>query len=102
MIVHLVLLKIRTDVPDDRVRDVFEAIGGLREKIDGIESFHWGPYSSHEGLNRGFTHGFSMTFTDAAARDAYLPHPEHEAVKEQVLSVLEGGIDGVLAFDYEV
>ena len=101
MITHLVLLKVRSDVSADRTRAVFEAIGGLRAKIDGITGYSWGPYSSPEGLNRGFTHGFSMTFTDAAARDAYLPHPEHELVKEQVLAILDGGLDGVLAFDYE-
>ena len=38
MIVHLVLLRIRRDVSDDRVRAVFDEIAGLREKIEGIES----------------------------------------------------------------
>jgi hypothetical protein len=41
-----------------------------------------------------------MTFTDAKARDIYLPHPEHEVVKAMVLPVLQGGLDGVVAFDY--
>jgi hypothetical protein len=34
-----------------------------------------------EGLNDGLTHMFVMSFSDATARDAYLPHPEHEAFK---------------------
>jgi hypothetical protein len=51
-------------------------------------------------MQRGFTHGFCMTFQDARSRDAYLPHPLHEKVKEQVLAILDGGLDGVLAFDY--
>jgi hypothetical protein len=42
-----------------------------------------------------------MTFRDARARDAYLPHPAHEPVKAQVLALLAGGLDGVLAFDFE-
>jgi hypothetical protein len=41
-----------------------------------------------------------MTFTDARARDAYLPHPEHEQVKKLVLAILDGGLDGVVAFDF--
>jgi hypothetical protein len=41
-----------------------------------------------------------MTFEDAASRDAYLPHPEHEKVKESVLAILDGGLDGVVAFDF--
>ncbi|MEM7311176.1 MAG: Dabb family protein [Planctomycetota bacterium] len=101
MIHHLVLLRIRPDVPAADVQRVFESIGGLRATIDGITGYAWGPYSSPEGLHRGYTHGFSMTFTSAAARDAYLPHPAHEAVKEQVLAILDGGVDGVLAFDFE-
>jgi len=44
-----------------------------------------GPNISPEGLGDGFTHAFLMTFADAAARDAYLPHPLHEAFKDKHL-----------------
>ena len=101
MIHHLVLLKVKKNVPKAQVDQVFAEIGGLRKKIPGISSFAWGPYSSPEGLNKGFTHGFAMTFTDAKARDAYLPHPEHEQVKALVLAILDGGLDAALAFDFE-
>jgi hypothetical protein len=101
VIVHVVLLKVRPAVPPKKVTEVFGAIGALEAKIAGITSYSWGPYSSPEGLSRGFTHGFCMTFVDARARDAYLPHPEHERVKELVLGILAGGIDAALAFDYE-
>ncbi|MAF67240.1 MAG: stress responsive protein [Planctomycetes bacterium] len=97
----MVLLKIRDDVSADGVDAVFAALARLEERIEGILSFSGGAYCSGEGLERGFTHGFCMTFTDAVARDAYLPHPEHEAVKAMVLEVLDGGLDGVVAFDYE-
>ena len=100
MITHMVLLRIRKDVPKRQVDDVFAALAGLRAKIPGILSFSGGAYSSPEGLQRSFTHAFCMTFADARARDRYLPHPEHEKVKEQVLGVLDGGLDGVIAFDY--
>jgi hypothetical protein len=101
MIVHLVLLKLRKDVPPADAKRVFEAIGGLRKVIPGITDYAYGPYSSPEGMNKGFTHGFTMTFESAAARDAYLPHPAHEKVKAQVLGLLEGGLNGALAFDFE-
>jgi hypothetical protein len=101
MITHMVLLKIRPDVPRPKVAAVFGEIGGLQQKIPGIRSFAWGPYSSPEGLQRGYTHGFCMTFSDAKARDVYLPHPEHEKVKAKVLEILDGGVAGVLAFDFE-
>jgi hypothetical protein len=57
-----------------------------------------GPYESAEGLNDGFTHGFIMSFDTAANRDAYLPHPEHERVRDIVVPCLER----VVVFDFEV
>ena len=100
MIVHMVILKVRRDVTAAEIERVFGAIGALKADIPGILSYSWGPYASPEGMQRGYTHGFCMTFTDAKSRDVYLPHPLHEKVKTQVLAILEGGIEGVLAFDY--
>jgi hypothetical protein len=100
VIMHMVLLRIRKDVPPNAVEAVFSDLAALRGRIEGLVSFSGGRYASPEGLHRGFTHGFTMAFTDAKARDAYLPHAEHERVKEQVLGILDGGLDGVVAFDY--
>lgn len=100
MITHVVLLRLRKDLPAKEVARVFDALASLKSKIPGILAYSAGPYRSHEGLNKGFTHGFVMTFVDEAARDAYLPHPEHEKVKAVVFEALDGGLDGVIAFDY--
>ena len=56
------------------------------------------PLRQPEGLNDGYTHGFIMTFDSAASRDAYLPHPVHEDVKERVLPHLAR----VLVFDFSL
>lgn len=100
MITHIVLLRLKQHLPAKDVERVFDALAGLQSKIPGLLSYSAGPYSSPEGLHKGFTHGFVMTFRDAAARDAYLPHPEHEKVKVIVFEALDGGLDGVVAFDY--
>ena len=100
MITHVVLLRLKNDLSKKQVEHVFAELAALRGKIPGLQSFAGGPYSSPEGLNRGYTHGFTMTFTDASARNVYLDHPEHVKVKETVLGALDGGIDGVVAFDY--
>lgn len=97
VIKHLVLLKFKPGVTDAQIREVFAKIEGLKESIAGIIDFTSGPYSSPEGLNQGFTHGFITTFESAAARDAYLPHPEHERVKSEGLPL----IDAIVAFDFE-
>jgi hypothetical protein len=101
MIHHLVLLRFRRDVSPEALAEVFMALDDLRHRIPGLLSFAGGPYASPEGMQRGYTHGFAMTFHDAAARDAYLPHPAHERVKARILPLLEGGLDGVVAFDFE-
>lgn len=101
MIHHVVLLKIRKSAKPAQVRAMFAALAGLRKKIPGLVSFEGGPYSSPEGMHKGYTHGFVMVFRSARARDVYLPHPEHEKVKAKVLALLAGGLDGVVAFDFE-
>jgi hypothetical protein len=93
----MVVVRFKPGVPAATVAELFAELGRLRQRIDGIEHFSWGPYASPEGLSGGFTHGFLMTFRDAAARDAYLPHPEHERVKRAILPHVEG----VIAFDFE-
>ena len=101
MIKHLVLLKFRSDVTGATIAGCFQALAALRGKVPGLVDFAGGPYSSPEGLQRGYTHGFVMTFESAASRDAYLPHPAHQAVAELIVGNLEGGLDGVVAFDFE-
>jgi hypothetical protein len=94
---HLVLLKFRPETTARTIAELFQALADLRKVIPGLEDFKGGPYASPEGLNQGFTHGFAMTFSGAAARDAYLEHPEHERVKQRFLP----GVENVIAFDFE-
>ena len=94
---HLVLLRFKGSAPASRIADLFTALGRLQLSIPGMLHYSGGPYSSPEGLNDGFTHGFHMTFADASTRNRYLNHPEHEAVKAEFLPIVEK----VIAFDYE-
>ncbi len=95
---HVVLFQFKQGTSDDQIAGIYAELAGLEDLIPGIEEFIGGPYSSPEGMNRDYSHGFIMTFTDAASRDAYLPHPEHERVKGQIIPLLEK----VVAFDFEV
>ncbi len=94
---HIVLLKFKKGTPAVQVKKIFQDLENLRHVIPGILDFAGGPYSSHEGLNQGYTHGFVMTLDSAASRDAYLPHPKHEKVKNAILPL----VDAVVAFDFE-
>lgn len=100
MVQHVVLFRFRSDLPPGSIEEVFADLRGLRNRIPGITAFLGGAYKFSEGLAQGFSHGFTMTFTDAAARDGYLPHPPHQAVVAKLLPMLAGGLEGVVAFDF--
>ena len=97
---HAVLVRFRADATPAQVDAAMADLAGLKDRIPGLLSFSGGTNMSSEGLHKGFTHGFVMTFADVAARDRYLPHPEHEAAKARVIPLIDGGIDGVLVFDW--
>jgi hypothetical protein len=94
---HMVILKFKSEVTADRIDELFAMIDDMKGKIPGIEYCAGGPYSSPEGFNQGYTHGFLVTFKDVASRDAYLPHPEHAKVRDALLA----SIDAAVAFDFE-
>ena len=97
---HVAFLRFRSDVASEAIDEIFANLAALRDEIPGLLDFTGGPYASPEGLNRGYTHGFIMTFADAAARDAYLPHPSHQAIVQKVLPLLEGELDGAVVVDW--
>ncbi len=99
MIRHVVLLKLHdaADAPQ-----IFAALKILQSQIPGIINITAGVDCSPEGLQRGYTHGFTVDFVDAAARDAYLPHPEHQKVGAMIVAACVGGVDGVLVLDWEI
>jgi stress responsive alpha/beta barrel protein len=95
---HIALLKFKDGTAPEQVDQVFEKLLELSESIDGIEDYVSGSNNSPEGLSQGYTHGFVMTFRDAAARDSYLTHSDHERVKTEVLP----SVESVVIFDFEV
>ncbi len=95
---HIALFKFKEGISQEQIEKVFQDLMDLSESIDGIEDYVSGPNISPENLANGYTHGFVMTFQDVAARDAYLPHPEHEKFKADALPLIES----VLTFDFEV
>lgn len=101
-VMHVVLFRVRDDVTKDEIDHLFATFVELKEKnlVPGIVSFSYGPYSSPEGLNKDFNYGFNMVFESEEARDGYLPHPEHDRVKNMIVAMLHDGINSVVAFDY--
>ncbi|MGA2177962.1 MAG: Dabb family protein [Verrucomicrobiota bacterium] len=95
---HIVLLKFKDGTTEEQVGKFFEDVLDLSETVPGIDDYVSGTNCSPEGRNQGMTHSFIMTFSDIAARDAYIVHPEHERFKTMALTIVEN----MVIFDFEV
>ena len=95
---HVVVFKYTPDATEDQIQTITDAFRGLQDEIPGIVGFEHGVNNSPEGKNQGFTHVYLLTFEDAAARDAYLPHPAHKAFGETLRQV--GIFEDVFVVDY--
>jgi stress responsive alpha/beta barrel protein len=93
---HVVLLKFKADANKEQIQEIVTGFGQLPKKIDGITAYEWGTDVSPEMRSEGFTHCFVVTFKDAKARDAYLPHAAHG----EFVKLLLPKLDKVLVVDY--
>ena len=95
---HIVVFKYKPGASAEQIKQVTDAFVALQTKIPGIVSLEHGVNNSPEKHNQGFTHVYQVTFTNAAARDTYLPHPAHKAFGE-LLGKL-GVLEDVFVVDY--
>ncbi len=93
---HVVLFKFKEGTTDAEVKKVEDAFSALPSKIPQIMSYEWGLNNSPEGLEKGFTHCFFLTFNSEEDRAVYLPHPDHKAFGQ----ILSPFLDDVLVIDY--
>lgn len=93
---HVVLFKFKNNTKAEDIKKVEDAFHALPSKIKEIKGYEWGTNNSPEGLDKGFTHCFFLTFDSEADRAIYLPHPDHKAFG----SVLGPHLDDVLVLDY--
>ena len=85
---HVVSFKFKDSAPKEKVKEVEDAFRALKTKIPQIEKLQWGMNNSPEGLNKGFTHCWILTFRSTEDRDAYLKHPDHVAFGKMLGPVL--------------
>ena len=93
---HVVCFKFKDSAKESEVDKVVQAFAALEKKIPAIQDFEMGTNNSPEGLAKGFTHCFVVTFADEAGRKQYLPHPEHKRFVELLKPIL----DDVFVIDY--
>ena len=93
---HVVLFKFKEGTTKSQIQEVEDAFSALPSKIEQIKGYEWGLNNSPEGLEKGFTHAFFLTFDSEEDRAIYLPHPDHKAFG----AVLTPYLDDVLVIDY--
>lgn len=76
---HVVLFAFNEAASPTEIGEVVRRFAELTTLVPGIDSFEWGENCSPEGLARGHSHAFLLSFGSAEARDAYLAHPDHVA-----------------------
>lgn len=93
---HVVLFKFKEGTTKEDIAKVEEAFAALPGKIPEIRDFEWGINNSPEGLSKGYTHCFLLTFDSEKDRAVYLPHTEHKAFGQSIGAFIED----VLVIDY--
>ena len=93
---HVVLFKFKENTTADKLKAIEESFAGLPGQIPEIIDFEWGINNSPEGLNKGFTHCFFVSFESEKGREIYLPHPAHKAF----VDLASPHIEDVTVVDY--
>lgn len=75
---HMVSIKFKETTTPEQVQQVLSAFRDMKTGIPEIYAMEFGPDVSVEHKNKGFTHGFLLTFASEKDRDTYLVHPVHK------------------------
>lgn len=90
---HIVMFKFTSE---EAAKEVSDAFVNLEKEIDLIKGFEWGTNVSKEGLDKGLTHAYTLTFHSQEDLDAYIVHEAHKGF----VSKLDGKVADVCVFDY--
>lgn len=93
---HAVFFAFKEEAGEADITEIQEAFSALPDQIEAIYDYEWGVNNSPEGLNKGFTHAFFVTFLSEEDRQQYLPHPAHQAF----VDVLQPHLEDVFVVDY--
>ena len=95
---HVVLFKFKAGTTPEQIRELESAFAGLKTQMpELIRDFEFGVNNSPEALSEGLTHCFLASFASEKDRDAYLPHPAHQAFVEQYAKKY---VDKAVVVDY--
>lgn len=98
MVEHIVLLKLKEGITEDKTKAMMKGLNELKKVISGMVEVSGGYNNSPEGKSAGFNFGFIVKFKDNESRDGYVPHPEHIKLAQTLVRPI---VDDVIVVDYE-
>ena len=98
MIRHILLIKFKATAKLSDIEILRKEFYSMVDKIEGVITVEWGLNNSSEGMAKEYSHAVVMSFEDEAARQRYLPHPDHSELKKIFIPLLED----IIVFDYNV
>ena len=87
MFIHIFGFRWRTEANETQKENAREAILAFRGTIPGLIDVHVGENLSPR--NQGYTFAGLMTFTSKAAADAYTIHPQHQALLNWLVPLID-------------
>ncbi|MEI6714577.1 MAG: Dabb family protein [Verrucomicrobiota bacterium] len=93
---HIVSFKFKPDATPADIQKIEEGFASLKSKISQVQSIEWGKDISPEGLAKGFTHMWVVTFANMQSLKTYIDHPDHVAF----VNLLKPSLEDVFVFDF--
>lgn len=102
MIRHCVLMKFKSDMSEAERQRLYAQIQALQNHLIGWQGFMAGANISPEaGMDKGYNGGFIIDFLDEKSHLAYLADAQHQKVGAQLVAAAQGGIEGIMVFDFK-
>src|SRR5690242_10905764 len=81
---HIVLFRWTEEASQESIESAMAELRGLKGKIADVVDLSCG--ANFSGSAKGYTHGLVGRFTDRAALEAYLAHPEHQRAVQNFIN----------------
>jgi hypothetical protein len=86
---HIVLYRLRPELGTQAQQRIDELIRSLATAVPGVLEVQTGPNLGPADFAKGYDWGLCMRFADRESRDAYMQHPSHLRVAEQVEQLID-------------
>uniref|UniRef100_A0A914VWA0 Stress-response A/B barrel domain-containing protein n=1 Tax=Plectus sambesii TaxID=2011161 RepID=A0A914VWA0_9BILA len=99
---HCVFIRFKPEINETDKKAIYFKIFALKDRIDGMLNVTFGKNVNKEGLDHGYSDGFTVDFLNLAARDRYLLNAEHQEAGASIVAAAIEGRRGVFVFDLQL